>query len=160
MVNVVTENLHEYDFSILDIISPILDNLEFNKNGKKLITENQINKLLIPKFTSIIKDNYLTGRLVGGVPQLPVISVYNEGYVSRVKKEVITCISFLKTNDNVQFNLMNYVDNPLFIKPRLNKLYVFPSYSHYKVIGKDYMLIRWGFDTNTRVIHKIIGGRW
>lgn len=147
-----------------------MDNIVSGGGSANLpILDKEINNFLIPKYLEIIKNNYYIGKSLGPI-QSPAIylqsakETINE-FHTHIESSILTCVFYLclpEEEGGIELNLppsYNYI-----LQPQLDKLYIFPSYISHRPLGqksKDLRIsINWGYDSNSRILHKKWKEKW
>jgi hypothetical protein len=175
--------LHEYDFPYEDFLIKYRDSLISNyfiRRKKQEITNNEsltdiaiekeISDFLVPKIDKIVQDNYWVGDCLINLG-LRVYIQDNFNYTSFYHKHVadpgsLVGVFYLDPPENggeLSFKL-NIDGEPWILKPKSNKLYLFPNWIDHTPLpqkdNKPRICFNYAYGGNIRPIHKITGKQW
>ena len=133
------------------------------------IEDKEIKDFLIPRYLKIINENYDTGKSIGNI-QSPAMYLQSTKetipeFHTHIESSILTFVSYLCLPDEgggIEFNLPPRYNCK--IQPQFDKLYVFPSYISHRPLGQESedlrISINWGYNANSRVIHKKTNMVW
>ena len=187
MVNVIHKFIHEYDFPYHDylkiykeeLISNYLRQKEFDKSitDLQLPMSHPLNIFLPSKLNKIVKKNYWTGKPLTNYGFRIYIqnninnTSFYHNHINEYQTSSISGVFYTdppKDGGEISFlvNPDNHPDSPkeIIIKPKQNKLYLFPYWIFHKPLpqkDEEYRIcFNWVHGSPTRPIHKLETITW
>lgn len=182
MFKQISPYLHQYDFPLVDIVKPHVndiinqflrfkDRMEMEGiNNVPMINDDLANELDI-KFKEVIEENYLVKDSFIKSTR-PAFYIQNNKFFksdlhNHIDTTSITLVSYInppKEGDGGEIEFPHPPSENFVIHPSENKLYIFPGWLYHrplKQINSDWRIsINWGYLCMNRPIHKASKIMW
>lgn len=173
--------VHEYDFPVLDLLNPYKEDIinEFDKSPK---IENEHNVPLYnqfiyhhlePKLNQLIQYWYQVGDpLSKSTINLYVqdnikYASYWHTHIFDINKSNVVCTFYLHELEEGEGGELEFAlppIDPFKIRPKVNKLYVFPNWLAHRPLPQTSTAKRicfnWGYNSIEKFIHRTSGDAW